>query len=44
MCAKIQMWYAIKYRGTTYNELNYRGKKNLESCYKPHFFFSYTNN
>ena len=27
MHAKIQMWFAIKYRGTMYNELKYRGKK-----------------
>ena len=33
------MWFAVKYRGTMYNELKYRGKKNLESCYKTHFFF-----
>ena len=35
MCAMIQMWFAVKYRGTTYNELKYRSvKKILESCYK----------
>jgi hypothetical protein len=40
MCAKIQMWFVVQYRGTTYNELKYRGKKNLESCLnKPHFCF-----
>ena len=44
MRAKIQMWFVVKYRGTMYNELKYRGKKKLESCYKTQFFFSYTNN
>ena len=35
------MWFVVQYRGTTYNELKYRGKKNLESCLnKPHFCFS----
>ena len=32
MCAKIQMWIAVKIQ--RHNELKYRGKKNLESCYK----------
>ena len=34
------MWFVVKYRGTTYNELKYRSvKKILESCYKPQFCF-----
>ena len=39
MHPKIQMWFAVKYRGTMYNELKYRGKKILESCYKTPMFF-----
>ena len=29
--------------GTMYNELKYRGKKNLESCYKTQLLFFHTN-
>jgi hypothetical protein len=39
MCPKLQMWFAVKYSGTMYNELKYGGTKNLESCYKTQFFF-----
>jgi branched-subunit amino acid transport protein len=37
MCAKIQMWIAVKIQ--RYNELKYRGKKILNHVIKHYLFF-----
>jgi hypothetical protein len=34
MCPKLQMWFAVKYSGTMYNELKYGGTKNLKGNYQ----------